>query len=356
MRECISLNRLSTTTSCGLKNAANPCQLADCRKERPDMPIRSRLCALPILMATALVALSACDTETRTTVPTAVIDSATVAVVNGEPIYIRDVEMEAVAQGMIEPGSDFGTSHPDFPSILEQLIDQRLLAQEAVRRGLDQQPDAARRLEAGRERLLGNILVESLVANEVTEEAIDRMYEEQVKLQQLDDEVRVRRIVLETEAEARSTLAELNADLDFADAALERSTDLRTRLEGGDLGWIRPNEMGDPYAAMIGNTVTGSVSEVFQTDLGWTILKVDERRTTPPKTKAEMRPEIITFMTFTQISDILRELRFSADIQQRDPEDILREAEAAAESETVADDPSTSEETPEPASDAETED
>ncbi|MEL7285231.1 MAG: peptidylprolyl isomerase, partial [Pseudomonadota bacterium] len=203
-------------------------------------------------------------------------------------------------------------------------------------RGLDQQPDAARRLEAGRERLLGNILVESLVANEVTEEAIERMYEEQVKLQQLDDEVRVRRIVLETEADAISTLAELNADLDFADAALERSTDLRTRLEGGDLGWIRPNEMDDPYPAVIGNTVTGSVSDVFQTDLGWTILKVDERRTTPPKTKAEMRPEIITFMTFTQISDILRELRFSADIQQRDPEEILREAETEAENDAAA--------------------
>jgi len=93
--------------------------------------------------------------------------------------------------------------------------------------------------------------------------------------------------------------------------------------------------MGDPDAAVIGNTVTGAVSEVFQTEMGWTILKVDERRTTPPKTKAEMRPEIITFMTFTQISDILRELRFSASIQQRNPQEILEEAaEAADEPET----------------------
>ncbi|MEM7327770.1 MAG: peptidylprolyl isomerase [Pseudomonadota bacterium] len=277
------------------------------------------------------MAVNACDSAPRSVQTTAAIDQATAAVVNGEAIYIRDVELEAVAQGMIEPGSEFGTAHPDFPQILEQLIDQRLLAQEAVRRGLDQQPDAERRLAAGRERLLGNILVESLVAGEVTEDAIDRMYEEQVKLQQLDDEVRVRRLVVASEAEAINIANELETGKDFAEAALEHSIDNRTRLEGGDLGWIKPNDLGNPDAAVIGNTVTGSVSEIFETDAGWTILKVDERRTTPPKTKAEMRPEIITFMTFTQISDILRELRFSADIQQRDPAEILRDAEAAAQ-------------------------
>ena len=89
--------------------------------------------------------------------------------------------------------------------------------------------------------------------------------------------------------------------------------------------------MGEPDAAVSGITVTGAVSEIFQTEMGWTIIKVDERRTTPPKTKAEMRPEIITFMTFTQISDILRELRFSASIQQRDPAEILEDAAESAD-------------------------
>jgi len=306
------------------------------------MPNKYGSLGFALISALVLVGLGACDSDPTPTVTTPVIDSATAAVVNGEAIYIRDVELEAVAQGLIEAGSDFGPSDPDFPQILEQLIDQRLLAQEAIRRGLHERPETSRRLAAGRERLLGNILVEDLVATEVTEEAIDRMYEEQVKLQQLDDQVRVRRISVETEAEARVILAELTDGRDFAEAALEHSTDIRTRLEGGDMGWVAPNDLPDPYPAVIGNTVTGTVSEVFESGLGWTILKIDERRTTPPKTKAEMRPEIITFMTFTQISDILRELRFSADIRQRDPAEILQDAEAApsaddASSETPSD-------------------
>ena len=279
------------------------------------------------IIGLTLFSLTGCDPQTNVQTTTVIIDSETAAVVNGEPIYMIDVELEAVAQGQIEPNSDFGPSNPEFHQILDQLIDQRLLAQEAERRTLDQDPEASRRLAAGRERLLGNILVESLVANEVTDDAIDRMYEEQVKLQQLDDQVRLRQILVATEAEAASVFAELLAGRDFAEAALEHSQDVRTRLEGGDLGWISPNDLADPLPARVGDTVTGEVSSPFETEDGWLILKVDERRTTPPKTKAEMRPEIITFLTFTQISDILRELRARADIQQRDPAEYLEDSE-----------------------------
>ena len=301
------------------------------------MHLKLRSLGSVIAAAAMLASISGCDSEptVRTASPT--IDSTTAAIVNGEPIYFSDVELEAVAQGQLEPGTALTTRHPEFHQILEQLIDQRLLAQEAVQRQLDQDPAARRRLESGRERLLGNILVESLVASEVTEEAIDRMYEEQVKLQQLDDEVRVRFILVDTEDTATQIVTELANGRDFAEAALEYSQDARTRLEGGDLGWVSPNELDDPFPAMIGDTETGSVSEVFQTARGWNILQVDERRTKPPKTKAEMRPEIITFLTFTQISDILRELRSEADIQQRDPSEYLDEqalpdGEADAES------------------------
>ena len=281
--------------------------------------------------------LAACGNDAPVNTAATTIESEIAARVNGAPIFASDVELEAVAQGLIDPGADFGPRNPEYFQILEQLIDQRLLAQEAVRRGLDQDPTAERRLAAGRERLLGNILVESLVANEVTEDAIDRMYDEQVKLQQLDDEVRLRQILVESRERADLIIAEIGEGRDFAEAALEYSEDVRTRLEGGDLGWISPNDLDDPFPAMIGDTVTGTVSAPFETVDGWIILKVDERRTTPPKTKQEMRPEIITFLTFTQISDILSDLRNQADIDQRDPAELLREdqAESAAATEVT---------------------
>ncbi len=303
------------------------------------MHLKHRSIGAALAGAVVLAGLSACDSEPVVPATNTASDEALAAIVNGEPIYFSDIELEAVAQGQIEPGTEFTTGHPEYHQILEQLIDQRLLAQEALQRGLDQDPAARRRLESGRERLLGNILVESLVASEVTEDAIDRMYDEQVKLQQLDDEVRVRFLLVETKELADQILVELENGRDFAEAALEYSQDTSTRLDGGDLGWVSPNELDDPFPARIGDTETGSVSGAFETAQGWNVLKVDERRTKPPKTKAEMRPEIITFLTFTQISDILRELRSSADIQQRDPNELLREDQAGGETGDATPDP-----------------
>ena len=301
------------------------------------MRLKPQSVGIAASLALILGVIAACGEPTTVRSAATVIDDETAARVNGEAIYMSDIELEAVAQGLIEPDSEFSPRNPEYLQVLDQLIDQRLLAQEALRRGLDQDPVAMRRLAAGRERLLGNILVENLVANEVTEQAIDRMYEEQVKLQQLDDEVRLRQIVVDSADLAAQIKQELTDGRDFAEAALEYSEDVRTRLEGGDLGWISPNDLIDPIPAMIGDTVTGSVSEPFETEDGWLILKVDERRTPPPKTKQEMRPEIITFLTFTQISDILSELRNQADIEQRDPASYFDEDAADAETETGTD-------------------
>ena len=269
------------------------------------------------LFSTAMLTIAACEGERSTLNSIRTVDAATAALVNGEPIYISDVELEAIAQGRIEAGTQFDPNNPDFKQVLDELIDQRLLAQEALRRGLDQSPDARRRLEAAQERILGNILVENLVASEVTDTAIDAMYAEQVRLQQLDDEVRLRHILSETEDAANAIYAELERGADFTELAFERSDDVRTRLDGGSFGWVAPNEMIPPFPEQIGDTETGRIGGPFESEQGWHVIKVEERRTRPPKTKDEMRPEIITFLTFTEISEILRELRAEAEIQQR---------------------------------------
>ncbi len=299
----------------------------------------------------AVLGLTACDDQSNTLYGARQIDSATAALVNGEPIYVSDVELEATAQGKIEPGDAFDPDHPDYQIVLDQLVDQRLLAQEAVRRGLDVDTAARRRLEAGRERILGNILVESLVASEVTEAAIDEMYAAQVALQQIDDEVRLRHILLDTEDDANAVLVQLQGGADFTDTAFQKSRDTRTRLDGGSFGWISPNEMIEPFPENIGDTETGSLGGPFQSEQGWHIIRVDERRTTPPKTKDEMRPEIVTFLTFTQISDILTDLRIGADIRLRED---LDEATTTEPSESDTDNSEAVEEASEPADTSET--
>ena len=80
--------------------------------------------------------LSACGSNEDAGSGTPVRVSATVAaVVNGEPILAAEVEVEAAAQGKIDVGDRLEFDDPVFAQILDQLIDQKLLAQEALQRG-----------------------------------------------------------------------------------------------------------------------------------------------------------------------------------------------------------------------------
>ena len=240
------------------------------------------------------------------------LDGETAAIVNGEPLYALDVELEAVAQGLIAPGTVFSKTHEQYQLVLDQLVDQRLLAQEATLRNLDLDDNARHRLNIARERILGNLLVESLVASAVTEDAIQEMYNEQAHLQQLDDEVRISLITVSDEATAESLIQEHGNGAEFSALAFKYSTDASTRIEGGDLGYIGPTEQPEPFSSVIANTPVGQISSAFQTDTAWHVLKVEDRRQKPPKTLEQMRPEIVTFLTYAQINKILKELRAQA--------------------------------------------
>lgn len=64
----------------------------------------------------------------------------------------------------------------------------------------------------------------------------------------------------------------------FAQIAKANSDDMISALEGGDLGWRSPGELVPEFEQEMNNLNLGDVSEPFQTQFGWHIVKVLERR------------------------------------------------------------------------------
>ena len=267
----------------------------------------------------AILAMAACGAPKEEEVPVRV-EGATAAVVNGEKIYVSDVELEAVARGLVPAGQKIGRGDAEYDKTLNELIDQKLMAQEALRRSLEKDPAARRRLERAQERILFNLMVENLVAKEVTEDQIEAMYQEQVTLQQDDDEVRIAHILVATQEEAQALFDRIQAGETFESLVVGNSLDRATRMEAGDLGYVSPNDQPAPFPLVIANTGTGEVSPPFEAADGWHILKVKDRRSRPPQTREEMRPKIVTFLTLEQSSKLLRRLRAEAQIQQGEPD------------------------------------
>ena len=94
------------------------------------------------LLITAALTLAACNNKRPLERPPEAGDIAA-ARVGDKTIWVSDVKREAVAQGLIGDGEPLDASSHLFHQVLESVIDQKLLAAEARKRGLGN--DAASR-------------------------------------------------------------------------------------------------------------------------------------------------------------------------------------------------------------------
>jgi len=147
---------------------------------------------LPLLASVlaALTLTAACGRGGAETPPEK--DDLVVARVQDRSVWASDVRREAVAQGLVGEGEPLDVKSELFRRVLDEVVDQKLLAAEARRRGLDKDAAAQRRLEAVHERILGDMLVESVVSGAVSDQAVERLYQEQQRRAQTSEEVRVR--------------------------------------------------------------------------------------------------------------------------------------------------------------------
>ena len=262
-------------------------------------------------LAAAALALAACD---RVGGEAPLAGDRAVARVSGSVIYASDVKREAVAQGLIGESEPLEPSSDLFRRMLDEVIDQKLLAREAERRGLDNSPAARRRLNAARERILGDMLVESVVDAAVSEDAVKALYQEQRRLARPSEQFRARQIVTATQAEALAIARLLQTGADFNQLAMERSTDAATRFNGGDLGYFTLDVMPDAYGAALKTVQAGQMVGPFQSDAGWVIVKVEYRRPEAPLSLEAARPQIVRFLTYDRIRQLLEDLHRRADV------------------------------------------
>ena len=257
-----------------------------------------------------------------------------VATVQDRTIWASDVKREAVAQGLIGEGEPLDATSDLFRRVLDEVIDQKLLAGEAQRRRLDSSPLAQRRLEATRERILGDMLVESVVDKAVSDQAVQTLYNEQLRLAKNAEEIRVRLILSRTKADADAVVGILGQGAGFEAVAMERSIDEATRFSGGDLGYSTLDVMPQAYADALRDKPAGAIVGPFQTDggqtgggqadggqtgSGWAVLRVEDRRKENPPTLEQARPQIVRYLTYEGVRQLLEQLRGKAKVDIRLP-------------------------------------
>ena len=236
-------------------------------------------------------------------------DAVEVARVDGSPIYRSDVDRAAAAQGLVPEGTHVPTDAPAFQVTLEGLVDQRLLALDAFRRGLDTTPEARRRIAVARERILGNLSVEAALAEKVTDASLRELYDAQNALLDQGPERQLRRIVVADAETARAVAERLSDEEDFAELAAEFSTEAKTAAQGGAMGWVARDALPDGLAEAVFSAPVGARLEPLEVDGAWHVVEVLDARTPGARDFDEVRDDLERFMVAQTVEGLLDDLR-----------------------------------------------
>ncbi|WP_151789526.1 peptidylprolyl isomerase [Acinetobacter nosocomialis] len=114
----------------------------------------------------------------------------------------------------------------------------------------------------------------------------------------------------------------LKAGEDFATLAATYSNDTGSARDGGSLGWVNPGMMVPEFDKKMQEIPVGQISEPFQTQFGWHILQVTDKREKDMthEYQERMARQILGERQFnTEIDSWLREVRANAYVEIKDP-------------------------------------
>jgi len=107
---------------------------------------------------------------------------------------------------------------------------------------------------------------------------------------------------------------------EFAELARSNSSDKVSAAQGGDLGWISPGDLVPKFEEVMDDLEPGEISQPFQTQYGWHIVQVLERRerdNTKEYRRAQARDAIRKRKSDEAVQNWLREMREEAYVEYR---------------------------------------
>lgn len=263
-------------------------------------------CALVAATVPALAQDAPAAPAAEAAVP-AVTPDTVVATVGGETITEADI---AFAAEDLQQELSQMPPEEQKPFLVTVLIDMKVMAKAARDLQMDQSETFKRRLRYLEERALRRAYFSDTIATGVTPDAVQKAYDAFVAGFQPQEEVRARHILVATKEDADAIKAELAAGKPFEQLATEKSTDPSGAQNGGDLGFFSRGMMVKPFEdAAFALTEPGQISEPVQSQFGWHIIKLEEKRMSQPPTLEEVGPQLQQQVMFQAFEESVGKLK-----------------------------------------------
>ncbi len=208
---------------------------------------------------------------------------------------------------------------------IDEWINTQVVYEEAIKKGLDQDGSVKKKLDLVIKQYLANELLQKRLEGEgnVSEFEVKEYFTEHER--DFNSQIKIAHILLSTEEEAKKILEKLKTGEDFITLARTFSQDTITATNGGLLPrYFRYGEMFETPefedAAFAIQKISG-YSNVIQTDFGYHIIKLIDRKPTREKVtladvSINIRQYLMTLKQKNVMDEWLDSLKATADIEK----------------------------------------
>jgi peptidyl-prolyl cis-trans isomerase C len=240
-----------------------------------------------------------------------------IAKVNGKAITDTDMKLAEA-----EIGNDLG-SLPEATKrrvLLEFLIENQLFADAAEGQKLGAGQGFDDRMQYWRRRALRDAYFDKSVREAISDADARKFYDSQVGTVKPEEEVRARHILVDNRDKAREIYEKIAHGSDFAQLAKENSKDPGSKDQGGELGFFIHGQMVPQFEEAAFKLKKGEVSEPFESQFGWHIVRVDDRRQRSAPAFEAVKDRVVASMIHKKAQQVATDLRGKAQIEYIDPE------------------------------------
>jgi len=293
----------------GLVRPGVLCMMGAAAGPRPAFAGRFSIPSKEIFMRLAI--LAGCAAAFIAVLPARAEEDPVVAVVNGNEIH-RSKVVESAQSLPQEYQQNFDQI---YPALLERMVSLELLAEEARKANLQDDPEVKALMEAYQSEAIRRVYISRVIADQVTEDDLKAEYNKYVAAHPPQTEVRARHILVASKEEAEAIIKELDGGAKFDELAKQKSTDPAAQ-NGGDLGYFVAEEMVKPFADAAFALEKGQYTKApVQTEFGWHVILVEDKRERKAPTYDELKGEIQNQLSQDAIEAKLKELRAGADVK-----------------------------------------
>ena len=270
--------------------------------------IKNRILAAAFAMALPLMMVSAAGAQDD--------DNPVLVRVNGHEITVAEVRLAAATI------TDQLTNMPAnarFVFLVQYLIERHLLAQEALKRDIEEDSEYKRLMTYYKAKAARDAYFASKIQPQITEQSVRAEYDKQAAAVDNQEKFHLRQILVADEATAKKVHAQLESGGDFAKLANENSPN-KDAQDGGDLGWLGTDEMFPEFVEVAGKLEAGKYSAPIESKFGWHIIKLEEKKVITAQPFETVKGGLTLMLTRIKVQETVNALRKDAEIEVVHPD------------------------------------